>query len=107
MTTANKVQHPPASAAREMSVPVGFTRVQSVEQIGALVRAYRAQRGLDQATTAGLAGVGVRFLGDLERGKSTVRFGLVLQVLDRLGLQAWLSPRPALPPPRRSPVRTG
>jgi HTH-type transcriptional regulator/antitoxin HipB len=29
----------------------------------------------------------VRFLGDVERGKPTVRLGLVLQVLERLGLE--------------------
>lgn len=48
---------------------------------------------MDQATAAGLAGVGVRFLGDLERGKPTVQLGLALQVLDRLGLEAWIVPR--------------
>lgn len=67
--------------------------VRSVADIGALVRAYRSRRGLDQATTAGLAGVGVRFLGELERGKPTLRLALVLQVLERLGLEVWIAPR--------------
>jgi HTH-type transcriptional regulator/antitoxin HipB len=69
------------------------TPVRSVAEIGALVRAYRTRRGLDQATTAGLAGVGVRFLGELERGKPTLRIALVLQVLERLGLEVWIAPR--------------
>jgi transcriptional regulator with XRE-family HTH domain len=57
------------------------------------VRAARKDSGLDQVTAAGLAGVGVRFLGDLERGKSNLRVGLVLRVLERLGIEVWLSPR--------------
>lgn len=44
-------------------------------------------------TAAGLAGVGTRFLGDLERGKPTVRLGLALQVLERLGLEVRIAPR--------------
>ena len=60
--------------------------VSTTLQLGAYVRAVREEAGLDQATAAGLAGVGTRFLGDLERGKSSVRLGLVLQVLERLGL---------------------
>jgi HTH-type transcriptional regulator / antitoxin HipB len=58
-----------------------------------MVRAARQRAGADQATAAALAGVGVRFLGDLERGKPTVRLGLVLRVLERLGLEVWIAPR--------------
>jgi y4mF family transcriptional regulator len=64
-----------------------------MQTIGKLVREARRANGLDQATAAGLAGVGVRFLGDLERGKSTLRIGLVLQVLSRFGIELWLAPR--------------
>lgn len=68
-------------------------RVRTADDIGAIVRDARRDGGTDQATTAGLAGVGVRFLGELERGKSTLRLGLVLQVLERLGLEVWIAPR--------------
>ena len=61
--------------------------------VGDLVRSVRKDGGLDQSSAAGLAGVGVRFFGDLERGKPSVRLGLVLQVLDRLGLEVWIAPR--------------
>lgn len=61
----------------------------------------RGSSGLDQATAAGLAGVGPRFLSELERGKETVRLGLVLQVLDRLGLELWVAPRGWSPAERR------
>ncbi|MEZ4365559.1 MAG: hypothetical protein R2939_04625 [Kofleriaceae bacterium] len=67
--------------------------MRSVGDLAASVRDARHDAGADQATAAGLAGVGTRFFGDVERGKETVRLGLVLQVLDRLGLQLWIAPR--------------
>lgn len=76
-----------------MSKPSTALRIASATDLGAVVRRLRQENKLDQATAAGLAGVGTRFLGDLERGKSTLRLGLVLQVLDRLGLQVWIAPR--------------
>lgn len=68
-------------------------RITSVDEIGEIVRGVREEEDTDQATTAGLSGVGVRFLGDLERGKPTLRIGLVLRVLERLGLEVWIAPR--------------
>jgi y4mF family transcriptional regulator len=73
------------------------TRVRTPIELGALVREARREAGTDQAEAAGFAGVGVRFLGELERGKPNVRLGLVLQVLERLGLEVWIGPRGASP----------
>jgi HTH-type transcriptional regulator/antitoxin HipB len=69
--------------------------VTRVEEIGELVRNHRKETGLTQRRTSGLAGVGVRFMGELERGKSTVELGRVLQVLDALGLEVHIQPRGA------------
>jgi y4mF family transcriptional regulator len=69
------------------------TKVTTPKDLGDLVRAVRREAGIDQATAAGLAGVGTRFLGDVERGKPTLRLGLVLQVLDRLGLELTIARR--------------
>lgn len=55
--------------------------------LGAAVRDQRKALRLTQAELADLAGVGVAFLYDLERGKSTVRLNKVLAVLDILGLE--------------------
>lgn len=68
-------------------------KIRTAQELGRLVRAAREEAALDQATAAGLAGVGVRFLGDLERGKPNVRLALVLRVLDRLGLDVTVSGR--------------
>ena len=54
-------------------------------EIGRIVRAARRAQGLRQDQLAGAAGVGVRFLSELERGKPTVRLEKMLAVLDALG----------------------
>jgi len=77
-------------APKPIDIPL---KVTTAKDLGALVRAVRLETGLDQATAAGLAGVGTRFLGDLERGKPTLRLGLVLQVLERLGLELTIARR--------------
>ena len=68
-------------------------RVASSLDLGGVVREVRKRTELDQESTADLIGVGARFLGELERGKSTLRLGLVLRVLERLGLELWIAPR--------------
>ena len=52
---------------------------------GAIVRATRTAQGLRQDELAGAAGVGLRFIVDLEAGKPTVQLGKMLQVLRALG----------------------
>lgn len=58
----------------------------SPEELGRAVRAERKRQGLRQAELAGLAGVGNRFVSDLENGKPSVEFGRAFQVLTLLGL---------------------
>ncbi|MFN9472696.1 transcriptional regulator [Acidovorax sp.] len=61
--------------------------IHSVGALGAAVRAVRKTRSLRQDDTAGGAGVGHVFLRELEHGKETVQFGLVLKVLEELGIE--------------------
>lgn len=60
--------------------------IQTVEDLGKVVRQARKEAGINQDQLAAVAGVGVRFLGELEKGKETIQLGLVLKVLDVLGL---------------------
>jgi y4mF family transcriptional regulator len=53
--------------------------------IGAMVRATRKASGLRQDELAGTAGVGLRFIVELEAGKPTAQLGKTLQVLRALG----------------------
>ncbi len=62
-----------------------MTSIQSPQQLGAALRAARKQLGLTQPQLALAAGVGVRFIVDLEAGKPTLRLENVLRVIDALG----------------------
>lgn len=63
--------------------------------MGIALRAARKRLGMSQADAALAAGVGVRFLSDLENGKETVHLGKVLRVVEGLGLTLVLAPRTA------------
>jgi len=59
--------------------------ISSPHQLGVAVRITRKQLGLTQPQLALAAGVGVRFIVDLEAGKPTLRLKSVLKVIDALG----------------------
>jgi y4mF family transcriptional regulator len=80
------------------SIPYG--KITTPDALGLMIRAQRKASGVSQADAAALCGVGVRFLSELERGKSTIELGKALQVLNRLGLELWLMPRGTKGPPR-------
>ena len=54
-------------------------------KLGQVVRHERKAQGLRQAELAAAAGVGIRFIVDLEAGKPTLQLGKVLQVIATLG----------------------
>jgi y4mF family transcriptional regulator len=62
-----------------------MTSVHSSKQLGDTIRLARKQLALTQPQLALAAGVGVRFIVDLEAGKSTVRLEQVLRVVASLG----------------------
>ncbi|MDV7395094.1 helix-turn-helix transcriptional regulator, partial [Arthrospira platensis SPKY1] len=59
--------------------------ITSPQSLGAALRATRKRLGLTQANLALAAGVGLRFIVELEGGKPTVRLEQVLRVVDALG----------------------
>lgn len=61
--------------------------------IAVIVKAARRELKLRQAELAAAAGVGLRFLVELEAGKPTVQLDKTLAVLDALGLECRLVPR--------------
>ena len=63
-------------------------------EIGYIVRASRKAAGLRQYELAGAAGVGLRFIVDLEAGKPTAQLGKALQVLQALGCSFDITPPP-------------
>jgi DNA-binding XRE family transcriptional regulator len=55
------------------------------EQFGAALREIRRRRGLRLEDVALAAGVGIRFVSELERGKPTARLGHAMKVIAALG----------------------
>lgn len=63
-------------------------------EIGAVVRTARKAQNLRQDELAGAAGVGLRFIVDIEAGKATAQIGKTLQVLETLGCELTIKPPP-------------
>ena len=63
-------------------------------EIGRIVRTARKSAGLRQYELAGAAGVGLRFIVELEAGKPTAQIGKTLQVLHALGCSFDIEPPP-------------
>ena len=62
------------------------TLIETPQHLGEIVRQARKALRLTQPQLALAAGVGVRFIVDLEAGKPTVRLENVLRVLQGLGI---------------------
>lgn len=72
-----------------------MTPIHSTAQIGQILRTARRELGLTQSQLALAAGVGLRFIVDLEAGKPTLRLENVLRVITALGGEFNLSGLPA------------
>ncbi len=60
--------------------------VTTTNELGAALKAARIARGLRLEDLALAAGVGRRFVGELERGKPTARLAETLRVAQALGV---------------------
>ena len=72
-----------------------MTSIRSPQQLGNALRTARKRLELTQPKLALAAGVGVRFIVDLEAGKPTLRLENVLRVIDALGGEIQLSGLPS------------
>jgi len=68
----------------------------TTRELGRIVRDARRAQGLRQQQLAAAAGVGVRFLIELERGKPTAQLGRTLAVVDALGCRIQIAPPAAI-----------
>ncbi len=71
-------------------------QIQSTAALGRMVRQVRTAMGLTQPDLAMTAGVGLRFIVEVEKGKPTAQVGKVLRVLQTLGIAVTLTPPPGL-----------
>ena len=61
--------------------------IHNAAAIGKVVRASRKAQKIRQDDAAGSIGVSENFLGKVERGSDSVRWGKLFQVLDGLGVR--------------------
>ena len=86
-----------SSAAKfpEREIQQAMTSIHSPQQLGEALRTARKQLALTQPQLALAAGVGVRFVVELEAGKPSVRLEQVLRVIAALGGEFTLSGLPS------------
>lgn len=87
-TTAPPISAPPPAVAQDSERPVA-----SISDLGTLVRARRSQLGFSQQRLADLAGVGRRFVSELEAGKPSLEVDRVLQCCGAIGIDLFARSR--------------
>lgn len=68
-----------------------MTTIYTAEQLGQAIRKTRKELRLTQPQLALASGVGVRFIVELEAGKTSVRLSHVLRVIQTLGGELMLN----------------
>ncbi len=79
-------------AVKTKIIPIGNidhepVRIHSTEDLGTVLRSRRKKQKMTQPDLAALAGTGVRYIVDLEKGKPTARIGPALKLIEWLGLE--------------------
>lgn len=72
--------------ANRAPTPAGYGPLSSADELGETLRAARIRKGMSQQEVALAAGVGRRFVGELEGGKATAEIGRVFAVCRVVGL---------------------
>lgn len=68
-------------------------RVTTMAELGSLIREERLRQKLTQTDLAGISGVGITFISQLENGKETAEMGRVIRVLAMLGIDLYAERR--------------
>ena len=68
-------------------------RIATMQGLGSLIREERRRQGLTQAELAGISGVGVTFVSQLENVKETAEMGRAMRVLAMLGIDLYAERR--------------
>ncbi|MCP4476271.1 MAG: helix-turn-helix transcriptional regulator [Gammaproteobacteria bacterium] len=61
-------------------------KLTNTNQLGQIIRATRKAQGLTQEQLSAVCGVGVRFIRELEQGKTSCHLGKTLHIINMLGL---------------------
>ena len=65
----------------------------SITQLGTILREKRKEQGLTQGEVAAHCGLSTRFVSEVERGKATAEIGKVLYLLKAVGVDLFAIPR--------------
>ena len=77
----------------QQSLNPQFGRVNSVKELGAVIREFRKSHQLTLEKVSGITNISMRFLSELERGKETAELGKALATINKLGLELIIQPR--------------
>ena len=77
----------------DISQDAAYGKISTPQELGGIIRLKRKEIGVRQEIAAGMAGVGTKFLSQLENGKETAELGKTLQVLRKMGLEVYIFPR--------------
>lgn len=64
-------------------------RLIDTRDVGGAVREARKRHGLTQAQLSEMSGIGVSYIGNLERGKASAEIGKALDLLELLGVDLY------------------
>lgn len=71
---------------REELEPEPRMKIKTTEELGVTIRSRRKELKVSQKDLALASGTGLRFIIELERGKTTCQSGKILDVLQALGI---------------------
>ena len=60
--------------------------IRKMEDVAEIVRRTRKSQKISQTVLSQASNVGIRFVGDIERGKPTIQFDKLMAVLTSLGI---------------------
>lgn len=80
---------------KRISADISGDTLQTIQQLGAAVKAARLQAGEGQAAAAARLGVHVQTIGRIEAGEPGVAIGHVLGLLALYGLSLRIDPQPS------------
>ena len=60
--------------------------IRKMEDVAEIVRRTRKSQKVSQTVLSQASNVGLRFVGDIERGKPTIQFDKLMAVLNSLGI---------------------
>jgi len=80
----------PPKSSRSVQI---VNAIKTPADLGKVIRQRRKSAKLTQQKAAALAGIGVRFLSELERGKPTAQIGKAIKVAQLLGLEIQINER--------------